>query len=186
MSVEISRESRDPHKAPHLNMSSCKPLSYAWSALLDESGSEAVEFALALSVWMAAAFMIMYVSFALYAAHFVANAANEAARYGSVRGSSWNSASCSSSGLDCTASSTDISNFVKNSLPAGLAPSNLNVSTSWPGTTTSGGTCDTADGSNSPNCVVAVTVTYNFNFPIPFITSSARLFSSTSQMTIVR
>jgi Flp pilus assembly protein TadG len=163
-----------------------KPLSYAESVLLDESGSEAVEFALALSVWMAAAFMIMYVSFALYAAHFVANAANEAARYGSVRGSSWNSASCSSSGFDCTASGSDISKFVKNSLPAGLASSRLNVSTSWSGTTTSGVASDTADGSNSPNCVVAVTVTYNFSFPIPFVSSSARLFSSTSQMTIVR
>jgi len=156
------------------------------SALGDERGSEAVEFALAFSVWMAIAFMVMYISFALYAAHFVANAAEEGARYGSVRGSSWDSASCSSSALDCTASSTDISNYVKGSAPPGLSASNLNVSTSWPGTTSSGTACDTADGSNSPNCIVQVTVSYKSSFPLPFISSSQRLFSSTAKMTIVR
>src|SRR3954467_8233539 len=86
---------------------------YERGGLWDERGSEAVEFALALSIWMAISFMVMYVSFALYAAHFVANAAEEAARYGSVRGSSWNSASCSANRLDCTASSTDLSDYVK-------------------------------------------------------------------------
>jgi len=156
------------------------------SWLQDERGSEAVEFALAISIWMGVAFMVMYVSFALYAAHFVANAALEGARYGSVRGSSWSSASCSSNSLDCTASSTDISNYIKSSTPPGLSTANLSVSTSWPGTTSSGTACDTADGSNGPNCVVKVTVSYNFSFPLPFITNSQRLFSSTSQMTIIR
>jgi len=154
--------------------------------LRDENGSEAVEFALAFSVWVAAAFMIMYVSFALYAAHFVANAAQEGARYASVRGSSWSNASCSASALDCTASSTDISSYVKNAAPPGLSTSSINVSASWPGNTSSGAACDTADGSNSPNCTVRVTVSYNFSFPLPFITNSQRLFSTTSQMTIVR
>lgn len=155
-------------------------------SLRDENGSEAVEFALAFSVWIASAFMIMYVSFALYAAHFVANAAEEGARYGSVRGSSWNGASCTSNQLDCTASSTDISNYVKSAVPPGLALSRMNISAAWPGTTSSGNGCDTADGSNSPNCIVNVTVSYTFSFPVPFIPNSSRVFSSTSQMTIVR
>jgi len=159
---------------------------YGMDALRDERGSEAVEFALAVSIWMAIAFMVMYVSFALYAAHFVANAAEEAARYGSVRGSSWNNASCTSNSLGCTASSTDISNYVKSAVPPGLSATKLTISSSWPGTMSSGNSCDTADGSNSPNCVVKVTVSYNFSFPLPFIASSQRLFSSTSQMTIVR
>lgn len=154
--------------------------------LRDENGSEAVEFALAFSVWVAAAFMIMYVSFALYAAHFVANAAEEGARYGSVRGSSWNGASCTSNQLDCTASSTDVSNYIKSAVPPGLALSSMNISTVWPGTTSSGDGCDTADGSNSPNCIVKVTVSYTFSFPLPFIPNGSRVFSSTSQMTIVR
>ena len=154
--------------------------------LWEEDGSEAVEFALAFSVWIAAAFMIMYVSFALYAAHFVANAAEEGARYGSVRGSSWNGASCTSNVLDCTASSTDVSNYVKSAVPPGLSTARMNISTAWPGTTSSGDGCDTADGSNSPNCVVKVTVSYTFSFPLPFIPNSSRAFTSTSQMTIVR
>jgi Flp pilus assembly protein TadG len=159
---------------------------YKRRGLWDERGSEAVEFALALSIWMATSFMVMYVSFALYAAHFVANAAEEAARYGSVRGSSWNSASCSANRLGCTASSTDVSDYVKSTVTPGLSTSNLTVSTSWPGTTSLGTDCDTVDGPNSPNCIVKVTVSYNFSFPVPFIANSQRLFSSTSQMTILR
>ncbi len=153
--------------------------------LREERGSEAVEFALAFSVWMAAAFLIMYVAFALYAAHFVANSAEEAARFGSVRGASWGT-SCGSSALDCTASSTDISNYVKTSLPPGLSSSNLTVATSWPGTTIYGGACDTADGSNGLDCTVKVTVSYQFSFPVPFLTSRKRTCSSTSQMAIVK
>jgi len=155
-------------------------------SLRDDRGSEAVEFALAFSVWMAIAFMVMYVSFALYAAHFVVNASEEGARYASVRGAGWDGVSCTATGLDCTASSSDVSNFVKGAVPLGLSASNLTISTSWPGTTPSGSGCDTADGSNGPNCVVNVTVSYNFSFPLPFVANSKRLFSSTSQMTIVR
>ena len=160
--------------------------SYLLRWLRDDTGSEAVEFALAFSIWVAIAFMLMYVSFALYAAHFVVNASEEGARYASVRGAGWSGASCSSTGLSCTATSTDISNYVKSAVPPGLTPSQLTVSTSWPGTTPSGSGCDTVDGSNGPNCVVNVTVSYNFSFPLPFIASSGRKFSSTSQMTIVR
>ena len=164
----------------------CDARARTWlQSLRDDRGSEAVEFALALSIWMGISFMIMYVSFALYAAHFVANAAEEGARYASVRGSSWNNASCSSKTLDCSASSTDIASYVKNAAPPGLSTSSLNISTSWPGTTSSGTTCDTADGTNSPNCIVTVTVSYNVSFPLPFA-KSQQLFSSTSQMTIVR
>jgi Flp pilus assembly protein TadG len=152
----------------------------------DDRGSEAVEFALAFSIWIAIAFMLMYVSFALYAAHFVVNASEEGARYASVRGASWSGASCNSTGLNCTASSMDISNFVKRAVPPGLSSSKLTIATSWPGTTASGSGCDTADGSNGPNCVVNVTVGYSFSFPLPFIANGPHIFSSTSQMTIVR
>jgi Flp pilus assembly protein TadG len=149
-----------------------------------DAGSEIVEFALSISVWIGGAFLIMYGSFALYTAHFVANAANEAARYAIVRGSSWNGVSCSSSPYDCTASSTDIQNYVIQSLPPGLSSANLAVSTSWPGTTSSGSTCDTEDGENSPNCLVKVTVSYTFSFPVPFFTQNTLPLSSSSSMTI--
>jgi Flp pilus assembly protein TadG len=150
----------------------------------DEGGSEIVEFAFSICVWMAGAFLVMYGSFALYAAHFVANAADEAARFAIVRGSSWNGASCSSNSLDCTASSTDIQNYVVKMLPPGLSPSKLTVSTSWPGTTSTGTTCDSEDGDNSPNCVVQVRIGYSFSFPLPFLPKSTLPLSSSSSMTI--
>jgi Flp pilus assembly protein TadG len=158
-------------------------LSRLWK---EESGSEMVEFALSICVWMGAAFLIMYGSFALYAAHFVANAAEEAGRYAMVRGSSWDGESCTSSVLDCTATSTDVSNYVVQSMPPGLSSANVSVSTLWPGTTSAGGTCDSEDGANSPNCVVKVTVSYNFRFPVPFFTQNTLPFSSTSKVTIAR
>ena|ERR1700722_16668356 len=150
----------------------------------EDSGSESVEFALSISLWMGAAFMVMYGSFALYAAHFVANAAEEGARYAMVRGSSWTGASCSSNPLDCTATNDDISKYVKGALPPGMSSANLSVSTSWPGKTASGGSCDTEDGLNSPNCLVEVTVTYQFNFPMPFFTQNTLPLKSTSTVTI--
>ena len=152
----------------------------------DCAGSEAVEFALAISLWMIFGFVVMYASFALYAAHFVANAADEAARYAIVRGSSWGDTSCSSNSLDCEASSSDVANFIANSLPPGLSAANLTVSTTWPGTTSSGTTCDAVDGNNSPNCLVKVQVSYNFSFPVPFISQSVVPFTSSSQMSILR
>lgn len=152
----------------------------------DDRGSEVVEFAFSICVWMAGAFLLMYGSFALYTAHFVANAADEAARFAIVRGSSWNGASCSSNSLDCTASSTDIQNYVVKMLPPGLSASRLTVSTSWPGTTSTGGACDSQDGANSPNCVVQVTVGYNFSFPAPFLPRKALPLSSSSSMTIAQ
>jgi Flp pilus assembly protein TadG len=152
----------------------------------EDGGSEIVEFAFSICLWMMGAFLVMYGSFALYAAHFVANAAEEAARFAIVRGSSWNGASCASSSFDCTASSTDIRNYVVRMLPPGLSPSNLSVSTSWPGKTSTGGTCDSEDGANSPNCAVQVTVGYSFNFSLPFLPRTTLPLSSSSSMTIVR
>lgn len=163
-----------------------RPFARLRNLLGNEEGSEIVEFALSMSVWIAAVFLIMYVSFALYAAHFVASAAEDGARYASVRGSSWGNASCSSNPLDCAASSSDIAGYIKNEVPAGISASSLSVSTSWPGKTSSGATCDAVDGANSPNCIVSVTVSYNFSFPLPFISNRNQLFSSSAKMTIVR
>lgn len=150
----------------------------------EDAGSEMVEFAFSICIWLGAVLLIIYGSFALYAAHFVANAAETAGRYAMVRGSTWNGASCEGSGFDCTATSTDVSNYVVGIMPPGLATSQVSVSTSWPGTTSTGGTCDSDNGADSPNCIVQVTVTYKFQFPVPFFTQSALPLSSTSQVTI--
>lgn len=151
----------------------------------DESGAEVVEFALAICVWIAGVFAIMYGSLALYASHFVGNAADEAARYAVVRGSTWSGTSCSStSTLECDATTTDVSNYVISTLMPGLSSSNLTVTTSWPGTTSTGATCDTIYGSNSPNCLVEVQVNYSFSFPLPFLTQYTIPMTSSSEMTI--
>lgn len=151
----------------------------------DESGSEVVEFALAVCIWIAAIFAIMYGSFALYASHFVGNAADEAARYAVVRGSTWNGNSCSSSStLECAATGDDVTSYVTSTLMPGMSSTNLKVTTSWPGTTSTGATCDTVYGSNSPNCLVEVQVQYQFSFPLPFLTQHTIPMTSTSEMTI--
>lgn len=151
----------------------------------DERGSEIVEFAFAICIWVAAVFAIMYGSFALYASHFVGNAADEAARYAVVRGSTWSGTSCSSTTtLECDATSTDVANYVGSMLMPGMSSSNLNVTTTWPGTTSTGATCDTIYGSNSPNCLVEVQVKYTFSFPLPFLTQYTIPMTSSSQMTI--
>ncbi len=151
----------------------------------EEEGSEQVEFALCVFLWCLAVFAIANGSFALYAAHFVGSAANEAARYAMVRGSSWNGASCAStSTLECTATSANVTAFVNGQIPPGILSSQLTISTTWPGTTSSGGTCDTENGVNSPNCVVSVQVSYNLSFPCPFFTNNTIPLSTTAEMPI--
>jgi Flp pilus assembly protein TadG len=153
--------------------------------LCDESGAEVVEFALSVCVWLACVFSIMYGAFALYAAHFVGNAAAEGARYAIVRGSTWSGNACTTtSTLECDAASSDVSNYIAGTLPPGMSASNLTVTATWPGTTSAGATCDTVNGANSPNCLVKVQVNYSFSFPVPFLTENTIPLSSFSEMTI--
>jgi Flp pilus assembly protein TadG len=152
----------------------------------DETGSEIVEMALCVPLLFAVMSGVVYSSFTLYANHFVVNAAKEAARYAVVRGSTWNGTACqSSSSFNCTATGTDISNFVISELPPGLSSADLSVSTTWPGTTNSGTTCDTLNGNNSPNCEVSVQVNYSFTFPIQWVNQGVLPLTSSAEMTIV-
>lgn len=138
--------------------------------LEDREGSTLVEFALSVSIIIALLFWIFYASMALYADHFTENAARAATRYAMVRGSTWGGATCSSpSSLECTATDTDVSNYVKALVSPGLDSSALSVTTTWPGTTPSGATCETSEGNNSPYCSVVVQVTYNFDLTVPFL-----------------
>jgi Flp pilus assembly protein TadG len=152
-----------------------------------DDGSNLVEFALASLIFFAVLMGIYYFSIALYIDHFVANVADAAARYAVVHGSTWNGASCASvSSYDCTATSNDVNNYVLSMIPPGISPSGLNVTTSWPGTTSTGGTCDTENGSNSPNCLVVVQVNYSFTLPLLLVGQRTMSLSSTATMTIVR
>jgi Flp pilus assembly protein TadG len=154
--------------------------------LHSDVGSNIVEFSLCCSIWFICALGVIYASVLVYADHFVTNAAKEAARYAIVRGSSWNGASCSTTtSANCTATADNVRTYIQSVLPPGLATNYLQVSATWPGKTPSGATCDTLNGSNSPNCAVSVQVTYSFAFPMPFIPQKAVPLSATSEMSIL-
>ncbi len=159
-----------------------------WRRALEESdGSQLVEFALCIPILLAVFFAVVYFAYVMYAAHFVTNAANDGARYAIVRGSDWKGTACQSvSAVSCSATSTDVSRFIASNLPGGLNLGNLTVSTTWPGTTSTGGSCDTQNGVNSPNCTVIVQATYVVGLPLPFVTSQAMSVSSKAVMTIAQ
>lgn len=156
--------------------------------VLDEiDGSQLVEFALCIPILLAVFFAVIYFAYVMYAAHFVTNAANDGARYAIVRGSDWKGSACeSASTVNCSATNTDVSRYIAASMPGGLNSGNLSVSTRWPGTTSTGGNCDTQNGLNSPNCVVIVQATYVVNFPLPFVSAQSMSVSSTAAMTIAQ
>lgn len=152
----------------------------------EESGSYIVEFALCSNIFFLCIFAIIYASVLLYTDHYVTQAANSAVRYAAVRGSTWNGKSCSNTASSsCSATADNVSSYVQQSLPPGLSSSGLSVTTTWPGTTATGATCDTASGDNSPNCVVQVQIGYSFQFPMPFIPQKAIPLSATAEMSIM-
>ncbi|GGH06226.1 TadE/TadG family type IV pilus assembly protein [Silvibacterium dinghuense] len=162
------------------------PLQPSFRSLwMEETGSELVEFTITLSLVLMTIFSILAGSVALYAQHYVTNAAREATRYAIVRGSYWSGTTCSTTTAgDCMATSTNVSNFVLSTVPPLISTSQLSVSTSWPGTTATGAACDTINGTNSITCTVSVTVSYNYNFLLPFLPDKTITLASTSSGTI--
>ncbi len=150
----------------------------------DEMGSELIEFSLAASVLMLIIFGIMDCSRALYSYHYVAQTARQASRFAAVRGATWGGLSCTTYSYGCTATSTDVTNYVRSITPRGFASSNLVVTTTWPGTNVYGTLCSLLSINNSPGCVVNVKVAYSFGFVLPFLPQSALALTSTSKMTI--
>lgn len=159
-----------------------------------ERGSTLVEFAVVITVLLTVMFGIIDFSRAMYAYHFVSNAAREATRYASVRGSA-----CNTWASACPALNTDVTSYVQSivssgiyvsSVTTGTPPSTagaLGVTTTWPATTGSGGTCLTGGQIkiNYPGCVVTVKVQYNYGFSLPYLTSLSKInMTSTSQFVI--
>jgi Flp pilus assembly protein TadG len=157
----------------------------------DERGTELVEFAISgllLILVLLGAFEWM---FAMYGYHFATYAAQQGTRFASLRGYTWSentTTNCSTSAppsftmkYGCTASTTDIQNYVKSLATAGINPSNVTINTTssyvWPGETPDNTTTGCATNANSQGCLVKVTVSYSFNFfpvlPIPALTMNA-------------
>lgn len=144
-----------------------------------ERGAAAVEFAICLVVLLTVLFGIMDFSRALYAYHFISNAAREATRYAIVRGSA-----CNAIVPDCQATNSSIQTYVQTTLAAPSAglitPNNITATTTWT-------KCTTCTNSNDPGSTVQVQLTYPFLFILPYLLGyTGIIMQSTSQMVIAQ
>jgi Flp pilus assembly protein TadG len=137
---------------------------------LRERGATLAETAIVMSVLLAMLFGILDFGRALYTYSFVAQAARQGARWAMVRG-----ANCTQ--LDhCPAQSGsgDIQPYVQ-SLSAGATdPNTLTANLNFP----------SCGNTNARGCIAQVTVTYPFNFMLPFLPAAQLNISSTSEMVI--
>lgn len=161
---------------------------------LGDQGAELVEFAMTAWVLILLVFGIFQFGFAMYAYHFTSYAAQQGSRFAMVRGYTWSkniSTTCSTSAppnftmkYDCTASITDIQNFVQSLANPGIVPGSVSINTTssyvWPGTASA---CTT--NANSPGCPVQVTVNYTFHF-VPFLPVASLPMSATSEKVILQ
>lgn len=159
-----------------------------------ERGSELVEFAIAAPLLIALLFGVLQATFAIYAYHYTAYAAQQGARFAMVRGNTWSqniASNCPTSSsftmaYNCTASSAYIQSYVQ-SLGA-INSSNLTINTSdayvWPGVTPNGSTTGCTQP-NSQGCLVKVTASYTFNF-LPLLPGSAMTLHATSEKVILQ
>lgn len=156
----------------------------AWKrSLRGESGGTLVETALSMTLLLTLVFGIIEVSLMLYSYHFISNAAREGTRYAIVRGSSWTTACGTYTSSGCTATTTQIQQYVLNLGFPGIDPAKLTV-TPTSSLTTGGSSCSPFTSCNAASNVVQVKVTYNFPFSVPFVTPRTISISSASQMVI--
>lgn len=155
----------------------------AWRCGEGEQGAALVEMALSVTMFAAVLIGVVYFIFGLYTYTFVANAAREASRYASTRGSQCSSNTPSLPG-GCNANRTQIQDRVLGMRYPGLGASNLTVNTTWLQANTTGATGWTACGGqcDAPGNMVQVQVTYAMNVPL---WGRTRIdVGSTSQMVI--
>jgi Flp pilus assembly protein TadG len=156
--------------------------------LRSERGDSMIEFAVVAIVLFMCIFGIMDCSRALYAYHLASYSAREATRYAMVRGSTWKTASCTTTTtFSCNATSANVQAYVKSIAPLAIDVSSLTVTTTWPGTELPGSatTCSVADA-HSPGCLVMVQVNYAFNYTLPLLPSTTLNLTSTSEVVILR
>jgi Flp pilus assembly protein TadG len=148
-----------------------------------ERGDALLEFALVLIVFLIFFFGIIDFARALYAYHFVSNAAREGTRYAIVRGTACSAPS--NPNFDCNATLPQVQAYVTGITPTGINPNNMVVKPTWPGIgpgTGGTGGCDTSNGyPNNPGCYVQVQVQYGFNFVFPFMPSGACTIQTSNQ-----
>ena len=151
-----------------------------------------MEYAFILMIFMTMLLGIMEFGRALYAYHFVSNAAREATRWAAVNGATCgpppggDNSCIAGYGMNTgPATQTDIQNYVTNHTPLGIDPSpaKLIATATWPVQVSGPTICTTTQ--NAAGCTVQVQVSYSFNFIFPFVHTSPLTLSSTSEMVIV-
>ena len=162
----------------------------------EERGAELVEFTATMGLLLLVLLGAFQWMLAMYGYHFTTYAAQQGTRFAMVRGSTWSqniATNCSTSAppnfkkkYGCTASSSDIQNYVKSLVSPGINSSNVTINTTnsyvWPGATPDGVSCSTINGEG---CLVKVTVTYTFNV-MPFVSVKALSMSATSETAILQ
>jgi len=178
-------------------------------------GASLVEYAFIVIIFMSVLLGISGFGHMLFVYHHINNAAKEATRYASVRGSTCgndaNGGSCqasnSASGVAGPTTAADIQAFVTNITPPSIDGSKIVVPTTStyfcgvsgsacsPAVASAPASCNTAGTANQPGCTVEVTVAYSYNFFFPLLpvvttttapcTQPGFCLSSTSEMIIV-
>lgn len=144
------------------------------SLVWDEDAAEIVEFALAAAIFFMLIFGIVELCLGIYAGNFVAMAAQQGTRYAMVRGSDWNRPCPSVSSFSCSATATDVQNYVMGLTHPGITLTASNITVTWLTTTATGSAC----AQYSQGCQVKVTVNCPFQLNIPFFSASIPLSSS--------
>jgi Flp pilus assembly protein TadG len=166
---------------------------------VDESGAELVEFSLTVMLLMGLLFGAFNWMVGMYVMHFTTSAAQQGARFAEVRGYTWSkntTTSCSTSAppnftmpYNCTASATDIQNYVQSLTTTGISSSLVTINTTssyvWPGVTPDGTTAPCSTHANAAGCMVKVTVSYTYNF-LPLLKLTGLPISATSEKVILQ
>lgn len=141
-----------------------------------ERGVSLPETAIVMAVLLALMFGIMDFGRALYTYSTVAQLARQGARWAVVRGSN-----CTVYASACPAQSgsTDIEPYIRSISAGGMDANSIHASLSWPPPCSS-----TSETANQAGCTASVTVSYRFNFLLPWMPSSSINMSSTSAMVI--
>jgi Flp pilus assembly protein TadG len=150
-----------------------------------QRGTSMAEFAVAASALLLFLFGIIEFARVLDMYHTVSNAARIGSRWAIVRGADCNTLSPSAALDHCPAAASDIQSYVQSVVPI-VDSGSLQVTTQWSSTAGPSAACDgdNTNGNNGKGHVVCVTVSYPFNFAIPFVSTTPLTLTSTSQMVI--
>jgi len=151
-----------------------------------ERGSALLEFAFVCIFFLTLVFGITGFGHALYAYHFVSNAAREGSRWAAVNGK------LCADDTSCTApaKAADIQNYVKTIIPQGVDATKVTITPTWPVKADSPLICSAKVGGlgpfdNYPGCTVQVQVQYTFKLIFPLVVTGPLTFTSSSDMVIV-